>query len=197
MLVVRAGDSDIAPRTPSKVTARRRCAQDSEGRDRGGFDGVLVDDPSTIGLEEAEVGLSVDRESSVTSPLADRRPIVDTSSASGDATLYYSSLAGTTDLHSSFAAKASTNPGFARVIPVGDAFQLAVNLGLVKTGSFFDAGLVLVGRAREAPFTPAVSWAARAARLPSHEIAGVAALGWCMRSLSRHASALLQPARMA
>jgi hypothetical protein len=115
-------------------------------------------------------GLFVDRESSVTSPLADRRPIVDTSSASGDATLYYSSLAGMTDLHSSFAAKASTNPGFAGVIPVGDAFQLAVNLGLVKTGSFFDAGLVLVGRA---------------------------APGWCTRSLSRHASALLQPARMA
>jgi hypothetical protein len=75
----------------------------------------------------------------------DGRPIVDTSSAGGNATLYYSSLAGmTADLHSSFAAKASTNPGFAGVVPVGDAFQLAVNLGLVKTGGFFDANGVYV-----------------------------------------------------
>jgi len=76
---------------------------------------------------------------------SDGRPIVDTSSAGGDATLYYSTLAGmTADLHASFAAKAASNPGFAGVIPVGDAFQLAVDQGLVKTGGFYDANGVYV-----------------------------------------------------
>jgi hypothetical protein len=75
----------------------------------------------------------------------DGRPIVDTSSAGGEATLYYASLAAmTADLHASFAAKAATNPGFAGVIPVGDAFQLAVDRGLVKTGGFYDANGVFV-----------------------------------------------------
>ena len=76
---------------------------------------------------------------------ADGRPIVDTSSAGGDAALYYASLAAmSADLHASFAAKASANPRFAGVIPVGDAFQLAVDLNLVKTGGFYDASGVYV-----------------------------------------------------
>ena len=38
----------------------------------------------------------------------------------------------TADLHASFAAEAAANPRLAGVIPVGDAFQLAVDRGLVK-----------------------------------------------------------------
>jgi len=76
---------------------------------------------------------------------SDGRPIVDTSSAGGDAMLYYATLAGmTADLHASFAAKAATNAGFAGVIPVGDAFQLAVDQGVVKTSGFYDANGVYV-----------------------------------------------------
>jgi hypothetical protein len=76
---------------------------------------------------------------------SDGRPIVDTSSAGGDATLYYATLAGmTADLHASFAAKAASNPKFAGVLPVGDAFQLAVDQGLVKTSGFYDANGVYV-----------------------------------------------------
>src|SRR6187397_1191111 len=76
---------------------------------------------------------------------ADGRPIVDTSAAGGDATLYYATLAAmSADLHASFAAKAASNPGFAGVIPAGDAFQLAVDQGLVKTGGFYDANGVYV-----------------------------------------------------
>jgi hypothetical protein len=75
----------------------------------------------------------------------DGRPIVDTSSAGGNATLYYPTLAAmTADLHASFAAKASSNPRFAGVVPVGDAFQLAVDQQLVKTGGFYDANGVYV-----------------------------------------------------
>ncbi|MGZ5146364.1 MAG: hypothetical protein ACXWCP_22710, partial [Burkholderiales bacterium] len=71
---------------------------------------------------------------------SDGRPIVDTSSAGGSATLYYPTLAAMTqDLHTAFYAQASTNPNFAGVIPVGDAFQRAVDQNLVKTGSFYDA----------------------------------------------------------
>lgn len=68
----------------------------------------------------------------------DGRPIVDTSSAGGAATLYYSTLAAMTqDLHASFAAKAASNPRFAGVIPVGDAFQSAINAGLAQSSGFF------------------------------------------------------------
>ena len=75
----------------------------------------------------------------------DVRPIVDTSAAGGDATLYYTTLAAmSADLHASFAAKAASNPGFAGVIPAGDAFQLAVDQGLVKSGGFYDANGVFV-----------------------------------------------------
>lgn len=76
---------------------------------------------------------------------SDGRPIVDTSSSGGNAILYQPSLAAmTADLHASFAAKASTNPGFAGVIPVGHAFQLAVDQHLVKSGGFYDANGVYV-----------------------------------------------------
>ena len=72
-------------------------------------------------------------------------PIVDTGSAGGDATLYYSTLgAMTADLHASFAAVAAQNPKFAGVIPVGDAFQSAIDQSLVKTSGFYDANGVFV-----------------------------------------------------
>ncbi len=71
---------------------------------------------------------------------SDGRPIVDTSSAGGQATLYYPSLSAMTrDLHTSFYNKASTNPNFANVVPVGDAFQSAVAQNLVKTGDFYNS----------------------------------------------------------
>lgn len=73
-----------------------------------------------------------------TSP--DGSPIVDTSSAGGDATLYYGSLAAmTADLHNSFYAKATSNPRFAGVVPVGDAFQLAVSQGVAAGSGFYGA----------------------------------------------------------
>ena len=76
---------------------------------------------------------------------ASGEPIVDTSSAGGNATLYYTSLgAMTADLHAAFATEAAANPGIAGVIPVGDAFQLAVSLGTVKTSGFYDANGVFV-----------------------------------------------------
>ena len=72
---------------------------------------------------------------------ADGRPSVDTSSAGGNATLYYSALAGmTADLHTSFYNKAASNPGFTGVVPVGDAFQRAVDQGLVLGTGFYDIG---------------------------------------------------------
>lgn len=72
-------------------------------------------------------------------------PIVDTSSAGGNARLYYTSLgAMTADLHASFAGIAAQNPKFTGVIGVGDAFQSAVDQSLVKTGGFYDANGVFV-----------------------------------------------------
>jgi hypothetical protein len=69
---------------------------------------------------------------------ADGRPIVDTGTAGGAATLYYGNLAGmTADLHNAFYNKAASNPGFAGVVPVGDAFQRAVNQGLVLGSGFY------------------------------------------------------------
>jgi hypothetical protein len=71
-------------------------------------------------------------------------PIVDTSSAGGNATTYYTSLgAMSADLHAAFAVAGAT-PGIAGVIPVGDAFQMAVNQGTVKTGNFYDANGVFI-----------------------------------------------------
>jgi hypothetical protein len=67
-------------------------------------------------------------------------PIVDTSSAGGNATLYYSNLAGmTADMHAAFYNLAASNPGFAGVIPVGDSFQRAVDEGLVLGSGFYNA----------------------------------------------------------
>ncbi len=71
---------------------------------------------------------------------SDGRPIVDTSAAGGDAVLYYGSLAAmSSDLHKSFYDKASSNSGFAGVVPVGDAFQRAVDQGLAKGSGFYNA----------------------------------------------------------
>jgi hypothetical protein len=74
----------------------------------------------------------------------DGRPIVDTSNPAfpnGFAdTLYYEAegLAGmTADLRAAFAAKAQANPGFAGVIPVGDAFQRAVDQGVAQGDGFY------------------------------------------------------------
>ncbi len=72
-------------------------------------------------------------------------PIVDTSSAGGAATLYYTSLgAMSADLHAAFAAEGQANTGLAGVIPVGDAFQLGVDRGSVKGSGFYDANGVFV-----------------------------------------------------
>jgi hypothetical protein len=68
--------------------------------------------------------------------------------ATGQNFLYYTSqpttpanLADmTADLHSSFYGKATTNPNFAGVAPVGDAFQRAVNEGFAKGSGFYNAG---------------------------------------------------------
>ena len=78
----------------------------------------------------------------------DGRPIVDTSSAGGNATLYYASLgAMSSDLHQSFNDKVNANKNFAGVLPVGDAFQLAVDLGLTKSSGFYDSNGVYVENA--------------------------------------------------
>lgn len=76
----------------------------------------------------------------------DGRPIVDTSDpAFPDGfpdTLYYEAeglAAMTADLHASFAAEAQSNPNFAGVVPVGDAFQRAVDEGVARAGGFYDA----------------------------------------------------------
>ncbi|MCV2367822.1 PEP-CTERM sorting domain-containing protein [Roseateles oligotrophus] len=72
-------------------------------------------------------------------------PIVDTGASGGAATLYYGNLAGmTSDLHKSFYDKATSNSGFAGVVPVGDAFQRAVDQGLVLGKGFYDANGVYV-----------------------------------------------------
>lgn len=61
------------------------------------------------------------------------------------ATLYYQSLAAmTSDLHASIYGEAAANGHFAGVIGAGDAFQLAFDQGLVKTGGFYDANGVFV-----------------------------------------------------
>jgi hypothetical protein len=76
----------------------------------------------------------------------DGRPIVDTSNPAFPNgfpdTLYYEAegLAGmTADLRAAFAAKAQANPGFAGVIPVGEAFQRAVDQGVAKGDGFYGA----------------------------------------------------------
>jgi hypothetical protein len=76
-------------------------------------------------------------------------PIVDTSGgASGTAaTLYYTSAASTAanlaamtaDMHAAFYGLAAADSGIAGVIPVGDAFQRAVDQGLVLGSGFYNA----------------------------------------------------------
>ena len=76
-----------------------------------------------------------------TSP--DGRPIVDT--GAGKATLYYPALAGmTADLHAAFYGLAADNPDYAGVLPAGDAFQRALDMGLAKADGFYDASGVYV-----------------------------------------------------
>jgi hypothetical protein len=61
------------------------------------------------------------------------------------ATLYYNSLAGmTADLHTDFAAEAASDGKFAGVIPVGDAFQYAIDNGLVRSSGFYDQNGVFI-----------------------------------------------------
>ncbi|MEI6207601.1 MAG: hypothetical protein WCP20_12535 [Desulfuromonadales bacterium] len=83
----------------------------------------------------------------------DGAPIVDTtcsngangSSTTGLNTVYYTSKATTaanlndmtTDLHNVFFGRVISNRNFAGVAPVGDAFQRAVDSGVVKTGNFY------------------------------------------------------------
>jgi len=69
------------------------------------------------------------------------------SATTGQNTLYYTSRSTTaanladmtTDLHNAFYGKATSNPAFAGVAPVGDAFQRAVNEGFAKSSGFYKA----------------------------------------------------------
>ena len=57
-------------------------------------------------------------------------------------TLYYETeglAAMTADLRAAFASKAATNTAFAGVIPVGDAFQRALDDGIAKRDGFYNA----------------------------------------------------------
>lgn len=57
-----------------------------------------------------------------------------------EATLYYRSLAAmTADLHAAIYGEAQANGKFVGVAPVGEAFQLAYDEGLVKSGGFYNA----------------------------------------------------------
>jgi hypothetical protein len=74
----------------------------------------------------------------------DGRPIVDTSNPAFPNgfpdTLYYAAegLPGmTADLRAAFERKAAANPNFTGVIPVGDAFQRAVDQGVAKGEGFY------------------------------------------------------------
>ena len=78
--------------------------------------------------------------------IPDGRPIVDTSNPSYPNgfpdTLYYEAegLAGmTADLRAAFARKAAENSGFAGVIPVGDAFQRAIDDRIAKGDGFYNS----------------------------------------------------------
>lgn len=69
-------------------------------------------------------------------------PVVDRSTDPNGvpATLYYSDLAGMTrDMHTAFYGLAAANPGFAGAVPVGDAFQRAVDQGLAAGSAFYQA----------------------------------------------------------
>jgi hypothetical protein len=65
-------------------------------------------------------------------------PVPDGSGA--EAPLYYPTLSAmTSDLHDAAFGEAAANGHFAGVIAAGDAFQLAYDQRLVKTGGFYDA----------------------------------------------------------
>ena len=76
-------------------------------------------------------------------------PIIDTAggAAGTAATLYYTSAASTAanlaamtaDMHAAFYGLAAANSGVTGVIPVGDAFQRAVDQGLVLGSGFYKA----------------------------------------------------------
>jgi hypothetical protein len=75
----------------------------------------------------------------------DGRPIVDTLGGTlpdgYPDTLYYATegLAGmTADLRAVFNAKAQANPALAGVVPVGDAFQRALDTGIAKADGFYN-----------------------------------------------------------
>ncbi len=82
---------------------------------------------------------------------ANGAPIVDTTGTGGAsgtaATLYYTSAASTAanlaamtaDMHAAFYGLAAANSGITGVIPVGDAFQRAVDQGLVLGSGFYKA----------------------------------------------------------
>jgi hypothetical protein len=85
----------------------------------------------------------------------DGSPIVDPgcssgtngSATTGENTIYYTSNASaaanlrdmTTDLHNVFFGRASSNRRITGVIPVGDAFQRAVDTNVVKADNFYNA----------------------------------------------------------
>ena len=78
--------------------------------------------------------------------IPDGRPIVDTTNPSFPNgfpdPLYYEAEglgAMTADLRATFAAKAQSNPNFAGVIPVGDSFQRALDVGVAKADGFYTA----------------------------------------------------------
>ena len=89
----------------------------------------------------------------------DGRPIVDTTNPSFPNgyldTLYYQAeglVAMTADLHTAFYSKAASNPGLAGVVPVGDAFQRALDLGVAKSSGFYDAtGIYTAATPRDPP----------------------------------------------
>jgi hypothetical protein len=73
----------------------------------------------------------------------DGAPIVDTTDPNFPNgfpdTLYYDSLAAMAAvLHTSFANKVAANPNLAGVVPVGDAFQRAIDGGIATSDGFYD-----------------------------------------------------------
>ena len=82
--------------------------------------------------------------------MPDGRPIVDTSPAptASRRSTTPSAREMTADLRAVVRGQGGVEPGFAGVIPVGDAFQRAVDTGIAKTGGFYDARRLRAGRSR-------------------------------------------------
>ena len=77
---------------------------------------------------------------------ADGRPVIDPTggvtggTAPAMATLYFNALAGmSTEMHDAFYSLGTAANGFAGVVPVGDAFQRAVDTGVARGNGFYDA----------------------------------------------------------